>query len=1669
MRLSRRLSSVLSCGLAAIVLLLVLSRATVLAAAVSDVPAPPTVISPSGSASACYNDCSGQGVCSSAGRCQCSTGYLGSDCSLASSMPPVCWSSTTGSLCAQWQLDTHQTYFRITAVTNPSGGSGTAAGWAGMLFGTAADGMTNGTGFYVSVDPTSQTPTVVDVWAARRGRPSAASVQTAVNVTGFANSTGIDVSFQRPLAAVDAQHFAIPASTGVMTAVSVGTATSTFTHHAWAQRVSIDFASAAAASAGCPNQCSSRGTCATVGSSSLCQCDAGYLGADCSIASGMTPLCWAGQGGSSCAYWQLSSQQIYFRLVAVTNPTGSSGIAAGWAGMLFGTADDGMSNGKGVYVSMNSTSQLPYVVDIYTTKPGRPNIATIQTATNVTGFGNSTTIDVSFQRPLAAVDTQHYAIPAAAGSVTAVSVATAPTTFVHHVWAQRVSIDIAAVSSAPQCANGCSGHGTCSPAGTCICNSGYLGTDCHVQSLMDSICPNGAGAQPGAYCMYWRIVDGIYYHRIIAVTNPTAAPNSAAPGWAGILWDNEDGNPMAQGKVVVVSVPQPYQPTVQEMYAEDTVQPAVDDVQTITPYNVTGWSNATTIDVSFQRYCYTNLSQHYSIPTLVGGLTSVGVAWHNEPWSSGDQHQWAQSLGKLDLVATMDPDASCLNGCSGNGRCVGSGANARCHCQESWLGVDCSVTSTMQKQCRQGENSTGSLCAQWQLDSQQIYFRITAVTNPAGSSNGTAAGWAGMLFGTAADGMTNGTGFYVSVDPTSQTPTVVDVWAARRGRPSAASVQTAVNVTGFANSTGIDVSFQRPLAAVDAQHFAIPASAGAITPVSVAWGPMTFSKHAWAQRVLIDIAADAAGPGCLNDCSGHGECKSSTCQCQDEWLGADCSVAMAYSLCPFNSDFCFKWTIVASQIYLRVRAAITPTGWAGLMFHPTSDGMTDGQLLLFTPLAGSTPAAVTEMISTGHVTPTRLANATQLVTAADITAYNTDSYADISFVRPCHPTDTSLLDIETQAGVTVPMSWAIKPSSAGVFTQHALDSNVVGMFTVDWVSGDVVVAQSRLFNYYMPVIVMLGVIVFAGLILRLPFVVHSSVGRCCLRKRVSSIGAKSYELSSKHAVEKTPLTYSPDDDAALVVQSDDSRTITSHTAALFNALDFATLNVCSTVYHMTVGELLVVLLYLAGLAEFALLARRTLQLDIVFGHLTAINLTLAVLPVTRRSVWHFAFGLSFERAIKWHRFVARMAVLSMLGHALVLIDFNGLGVLLHTAPLKHGIAAIFGTLAGSCMLLMSLSAFEPVRRRVFEAFWYVHIPLFMSTVVFAALHSEYARYYLIAPVGLYLVDWLLRFSNTARSVTVVESAVLADAGESFRVGRLTVSASMTPTAGQYVFVNLPAVSLLQWHPFSVSSVPEPAAGGKGATFSVHMLDMGKSTFTGAACDLIASSAYANQPIQVRLDGPFGNLSIPHTDYPTLVFVAGGIGITPIASLLGDVLASQGQSRVVVVWTCRHSDYFYSLFPELLSQLQRDSRVSLHLFDTGSRGSARVVKSGMDDSLLARDTLQLPEEKHQHIDTLSTGSTSSSFMSTGANLGQPHLHLDISNGRPHLPALFSRVAREHQSLEDNGKGRAAARGGLALLGAAGVGVVCCGPSALLTDVESESMRFGFHLHKETFAL
>lgn len=118
------------------------------------------------------------------------------------------------------------------------------------------------------------------------------------------------------------------------------------------------------------------------------------------------------------------------------------------------------------------------------------------------------------------------------------------------------------------------------------------------------------------------------------------------------------------------------------------------------------------------------------------------------------------------------------------------------------------------------------------------------------------------------------------------------------------------------------------------------------------------------------------------------------------------------------------------------------------------------------------------------------------------------------------------------------------------------------------------------------------------------------------------------------------------------------------------------------------------------------------------------------------------------------------------------------------------------------MYLRAALALNPIRRRFFELFRASHW-LFVMAYVFAIMHSHDLAKYAGASFALYGLDWCLRIYRRFCSWQLV--------GLSFR-GPITKLELLSPpnfthTPGQYCFINIPAVSIFEWHPFSITSDP----------------------------------------------------------------------------------------------------------------------------------------------------------------------------------------------------------------------------------------------------------------------
>lgn len=132
-------------------------------------------------------------------------------------------------------------------------------------------------------------------------------------------------------------------------------------------------------------------------------------------------------------------------------------------------------------------------------------------------------------------------------------------------------------------------------------------------------------------------------------------------------------------------------------------------------------------------------------------------------------------------------------------------------------------------------------------------------------------------------------------------------------------------------------------------------------------------------------------------------------------------------------------------------------------------------------------------------------------------------------------------------------------------------------------------------------------------------------------------------------------------------------------------------------------------------------------------------------------------------------------------------------------------------------------------------------------------------------------------------------------------------------AGQYVFVRFPAVSMLEFHPFSISSYP-----GSGNAFSLHIKSSVASDNGWTSRLSKFMKRHENRPdlfdqIRVQIEGPFGALTLRKelSRYEHVVFIGGGIGITPLDSLYNQLVTDLLDNNIRRTARTRNIDFVFT--------------------------------------------------------------------------------------------------------------------------------------------------------------
>ncbi|XP_053273087.1 cytochrome b-245 heavy chain [Pleuronectes platessa] len=290
------------------------------------------------------------------------------------------------------------------------------------------------------------------------------------------------------------------------------------------------------------------------------------------------------------------------------------------------------------------------------------------------------------------------------------------------------------------------------------------------------------------------------------------------------------------------------------------------------------------------------------------------------------------------------------------------------------------------------------------------------------------------------------------------------------------------------------------------------------------------------------------------------------------------------------------------------------------------------------------------------------------------------------------------------------------------------------------------------------------------------------------------------------------------------------------------------------------------------------------------------------------------------------------------------------------------IAGLTGVVITLALILIITSSTEVIRRSYFEVFWFTHhlFVIFFIGLVFhgfgrivrgqtsasqktnepetcASQFEDWGRNesrcavpefagnppmtwkWVVGPMFLYLCERLVRFYRSHQKTVITK--VVMHPSNTLELQMKKKGFSME--VGQYVFIQVPSISRLEWHPFTLTSAPEDDF------FSVHIRIVGD--WTQALLEAYGGDKDETQEAwklpKIAIDGPFGTASEDVFRYEVVVLVGAGIGVTPFASILKSVWYKRIQNdqdvftkKIYFYWLCPETQAF-EWFADLLQSLE----------------------------------------------------------------------------------------------------------------------------------------------------
>ncbi|XP_072004098.1 dual oxidase 1-like [Engystomops pustulosus] len=334
--------------------------------------------------------------------------------------------------------------------------------------------------------------------------------------------------------------------------------------------------------------------------------------------------------------------------------------------------------------------------------------------------------------------------------------------------------------------------------------------------------------------------------------------------------------------------------------------------------------------------------------------------------------------------------------------------------------------------------------------------------------------------------------------------------------------------------------------------------------------------------------------------------------------------------------------------------------------------------------------------------------------------------------------------------------------------------------------------------------------------------------------------------------------------------------------------------------------------------------------------------------------------IPFDAAVDFHRLIAMtaviLAILHTLGHVVNVYIFSItpisiLSCLFPTVFTENGsefpqryywwfyesVPGMTGVLLLAVMALMYVFSTYYFRRVSFRGFWIIHhlyVVFYILTIIhgsFALIQQPRFHIFFIPPVIIFVGDKLISLRRKKIEIEVLEAKQLPSGVTYLKFQR---PSDFDYKSGQWVRIACLSLGTDEYHPFTLTSAPHEDS------LSLHIRAVGPWTTSLRQLSASPNSTDEKFP-KLFLDGPFGEGHQEWNMFEVSVLVGGGIGVTPFASILKDLVFKSSVNariqckKIYFIWVTRTQKQFEWL-TDIIREVEENDHhnlLSVHIYIT----------------------------------------------------------------------------------------------------------------------------------------